>query len=293
MTCHRYQNLRFERRSAELIELINDIVGEYERDGLILTVRQLYYQLVARDVIPNTEKSYKSITSLVNKAKLAGYVDWEMFEDRTRHFRSPTTWDNVKDFMSQTREWYAEDLWDNQDCRIYCIVEKDALFGVLQGVCSRNQVPLLPARGYPSSTVIRAFCVDVLMSHPDQTAHILHLGDHDPSGIDMSRDLIDRIGLFTEGEVQVEFHRLALNYEQIEELKPPPNPAKTTDPRNKDYKRKFGVSSWELDAVEPRALEKLVQENITELRDGRVWNARFEEMQANKERLNEITEKYL
>ncbi len=293
MSCHQYKNLRFERKSAALINMINDIVGEYERDGLILTVRQLYYQLVARDVIPNTEKSYKSITDLVNRAKLAGLVDWEMFEDRTRHFRTPTTWENVKNFMEETRRWYQEDLWDNQDCRIYCIVEKDALFGVLQKVCNNNQVPLLPARGYPSSTVIRAFCVDVLMSHPDQTAHILHLGDHDPSGIDMTRDLIDRIALFTEGEVNIQLHRLALNYDQIQELNPPPNPAKMTDPRSHVYVGKFGRQSWELDAVEPRALESMVQKKISALRDNDVWDDRFDEMQANQERLNEITEKYL
>jgi hypothetical protein len=216
-----------------------------------------------------------------------------MFEDRTRHFRSATTWENVKDFMSQTREWYREDLWDNQDCRVYCIVEKDALFGVLEKVCQRNQLPLLPARGYPSSTVVRNFCVDVLMQQQDQEAHILHLGDHDPSGIDMTRDLIERIEMFTENQVSVTVHRLALNYDQIQELKPPPNPAKTTDPRNKDYKAKFGVKSWELDAIEPRALEKLVQDKVKELRNGPAWNARLERMESNHDKLIKLTEKYL
>lgn len=293
MACQQYQNYRFMRNSVELINTANAIVDEYERDGLILTVRQLYYQLVARDIIPNNEKSYKMVTSLVNKAKLAGLMDWDMFEDRTRHFRTATTWDDVKDFMNDSRKWYQEDLWDNQDVRIYCVVEKDALFGVLQNVCGRNQVPLLPARGYPSSTVIRAFCVNTLMQHEDQSAVFLHLGDHDPSGIDMTRDLVDRIGMFTEGQVDVRLHRLALNYDQIEELQPPPNPAKMTDPRAQGYKRQFGSQSWELDAVEPRALEQLVADAIQQTRDNDKWRTRVARMTRNIDNLNEIVEKYL
>ncbi len=109
----------------------------------------------------------------------------------------------------------------------------------------------------------------------------------------MTRDLMERIALFTEGQVDVQIHRLALNYDQIQVLNPPPNPAKMTDPRGADYRSKFGRQSWELDAVEPRALEGLVQEKVSELRNGKRWNQRFTEWEGNKERLMEITEKYL
>ena len=67
-----YTDTNFRPASLDLIGKIERIMQEYIADGFVLTVRQLYYQLVARDIIPNTEWSYKNTVSLVNNARLAG-----------------------------------------------------------------------------------------------------------------------------------------------------------------------------------------------------------------------------
>jgi hypothetical protein len=288
-----YTSQRFTSKSEALIDNMNAIVADYIGQGFRLTVRQLYYQLVARDVIPNTERSYKNTTSLVNDARLAGLMDWDAIEDRTRAFVRRQRWNSGSEILRAAANSYHMDMWENQDYRPFVIIEKEALVGVLEPVCASLDVPVLAARGYPSASVLREFAVnDLLPVMGPQTIVIIHLGDHDPSGIDMSRDLRDRIDLFTENEYNYEFVRVALNMEQIEERKPPPNPAKTTDSRFADYQRKFGEESWELDALPPSYLVDLVQSEVDKYRNSEAWAEREATVEAVKSKLERIAKRF-
>lgn len=270
-----YIDRNFQPASLALIETINTICANYQRQGFTLTVRQLYYQLVARNIVPNTERSYKNTTALVNDARLAGLVDWDAIEDRTRSFISRPRWRNGKHFMESVAPQYHADPWEGQNSRVFCIVEKEALVGVLERVCNEFDVPLLAARGYPSVSVLREFAEDeILQWHPDQFVHILHLGDHDPSGIDMTRDLVDRLELLCGGKYHFDLNRIALNMDQIEENDCPPNPAKLTDSRSDGYVDRYGTVSWELDALEPAYLVDLVRREISDRIDSDIWVSR-------------------
>jgi hypothetical protein len=276
-----YVDCAFRRGSLRFIATIDKIVEEYIQMGYRLTVRQLYYQLVARAIIPNTERDYKNTTRIVNDAKLAGLLDWDAIEDRTREFIRRSRWDSAADALRAIEQQFHMDLWANQDSRVFVIVEKEALAGVLERVCHKYDVPLLAARGYPSGTVLREFCEsDVIPAlEAEKEVVVLHLGDHDPSGIDMSRDLEERICLFskcTQGEVT--FNRIALNMAQIKQYNPPPNPAKQTDIRFAKYAQLHGQSSWELDALDPRVLSSLVEQNIALHIDQKTWQKRKDEI---------------
>jgi hypothetical protein len=267
-----YIERRFNAASQSLIETIDGICDDYTAQGFVLTVRQLYYQLVARNIIPNNERSYKNTTSLVNDARLAGLLDWDAIEDRTREFTDRPHWDDGSDFVRNVAPQFFTDMWREQEYRVFVIVEKEALAGVLQKVCRKYDVPLLAARGYPSVSVLREFAQErVIPCLGEQRVRIIHLGDHDPSGIDMTRDLIDRIELLS-GGVPTHLDRVALNMEQIEENNCPPNPAKLTDSRCGGYIKKFGYESWELDALEPKYLVKLVENNITKHINYDIWS---------------------
>lgn len=288
-----YQEHNFKPASLALIQTIDEICEDYAAQGFILTVRQLYYQLVARNIIPNTERSYKNTTSLVNDARLAGYVDWDAIEDRTREFITRSRWRNGKVFLNSVIAQYHSDFWEGQDRRVFVIVEKEALAGVLEGVCSDLDVPLLAARGYPSVSVLREFAEnDILRFSSEQDIKILHLGDHDPSGIDMSRDLIDRLQLLCGDEYSFELERIALNMDQIEENECPPNPAKLTDSRSDEYVKRFGFESWELDALEPSYLVNLVRENIDLHIDQDTWARRSEEIEETRVKLELLAENF-
>jgi len=284
-----YKEINFKGDSLLLIDVTNRIVDEYVGQGYRLTVRQLYYQLVARAVIENTERSYKRITGLVNDARMAGLVDWDAIEDRTREFIRKGRWESGAQILRTCVNSFHMDMWENQQTRVFCIVEKEALAGVLESVCDNLDIPLLAARGYPSSTVLREFVErDIVPLHGQQDIHILHLGDHDPSGIDMTRDLTERIELFAGVASNVTLQRIALTMEQIDEQKPPPNPAKSTDSRFLDYRKKFGSQSWELDALQPRYLAELVRRNAEVFIDFDAWDDRVAQIEEIKVRIADL-----
>lgn len=291
-----YKEFDFRADNLMLISTMDGITEEYMRDGYVLTVRQLYYQLVARDIVPNTERSYKRITSLVNDARLAGMIDWDSIEDRTREFITRPRWDSGKSILNSCSSQFHMDMWFNQEFRVFVIVEKEALAGVLERVCSEYDVPLLAARGYPSGTVLRSFVEeDVIpeIESSDQHIIILHLGDHDPSGIDMTRDLRQRIELFAgEYSNSITLERIALTLDQIEAQSPPPNPAKTTDARFKDYRRKYGNESWELDALTPAYLNNLVKTWIEEYIEKDEWAVVANQINDVKRRISVVANEF-
>ncbi len=281
----------FRKSSVELIEFMNTLIESYQDQGYTLTVRQLYYQLVARDVIPNDLNSYKRTAAIINDAKLAGLIDWDEIEDRTRDFIVRSRWTSVSSILDSCVRSFHMNMWQEQEYQVYVVVEKEALVGVLERTCNTYDVPLLAARGYPSSSVLYDFAQSHIIHKSMHKQHIIiHLGDHDPSGIDMTRDLTERLNLLCGGPVNLAVERIALNYDQIEELRPPKNPAKDTDSRFENYRKKFGSSSWELDALSPQFLNDLVESKINEFIDFDEWDLRKGEISSKKRQLQAISD---
>ncbi len=287
----RYIEAKFKPKQLELVQICDAIVNEYAADGYMLTVRQIYYQLVARGHVPNTVQSYGNVQGMLNKARLCGLIDWDAIEDRTRSVNERPHWDSGGHILGIVAEQYHEDIWDTQPHRVFAIVEKEALEGVLERVCKKWSIPLLAARGYPSATTLRELAKGRIM-RSEQEIVILHLGDHDPSGIDMSRDLNERLSMFSRYRVHIDFRRLALNMDQVEEQQPPPNPAKPTDARYESYRAQFGDESWELDALTPQYINELVETEINSLIDKDLWEERVERIEAVRARLTDLSEKF-
>lgn len=288
----KYENWRPSADKIALLAKCDAILQEYINQGFTITVRTLYYQMVARDYIPNTERSYKNLTGLVERGRMAGLLDWDVIEDRGRRPLVRPHWESGKDFLESVAPQYYHDMWAGQKNRVFVVVEKDALAGVLEAQCRRWDVPLLAAKGYPSASAVRDLVRFQMMPHRRQSIVMLHLGDHDPSGIDMSRDLEERLNVFAEGRFMLDFRRLALNMEQIEELQPPPNPAKVTDSRFLEYAKEYGDESWELDALSPRYLNDLVESSIREHLDEDQWADREEEAKNIRAKLLNLAGKF-
>ena len=276
----------FRDTTLVLVYEANEIIAEYAAQGFTLTLRQLYYQFVARDLIPNTQRSYKRLGSAVNDARLAGLIDWAAIEDRTRHIESTPHWESPADIVRTCARQFRIDKWAKQPYRAEVWIEKEALAGVVSGVCEKLDVPYLSCRGYTSQSVMYEAAARLSdYSVAGQTPVILHFGDHDPSGIDMTRDIMDRLEIFG---ARVELHRLALNMDQVETHRPPPNPAKVTDSRFKAYLAKYGGESWELDAMEPRMLVGLISDFIEDLRDDDAWAEAVQEERKARAQLRAV-----
>lgn len=263
-----YVKKGFTIERMALIQQCNLIIGTYQAQGFRLTLRQLYYQLVSRATIENTERSYKRIGDLVNQGRLAGLIDWEAIEDRGRNLQSLSHWQDPADIIRSARHSFRLDKWEKQAYRPEVWVEKAALEGVIAGVCNRLDVPYFSCRGYNSqSEEWEAARRLQRYSANGQIPVIIYLGDHDPSGIDMTRDHRDRLAMFMGG---VTVDRIALNMDQVEQYNPPPNPAKEVDSRYADYLKNYGDESWELDALEPRIIADLIEGAVLRLRDERL-----------------------
>jgi hypothetical protein len=288
MSCIEYQKFRFRAETLKLIEQINEIIEEYEEQGYSLTLRQVYYQLVARGLIPNNDRQYKIIGNAVNDGRLAGLIDWYAIEDRTRYIRRNSHWDSPADIISSARAGYYKDHWEDMDAYVEVWVEKDALIGIVQKVCNKLDVPNFSCRGYTSQSEMWRAAQRFNEKEREYTI-LIHLGDHDPSGIDMTRDIEERLAFFN-AHVQVE--RIALNRDQIDLYKPPPNPAKITDTRCQKYIKKYGKTSWELDALPPNILEELIENKINEYIDDSIWREVEYEIHKEKAQLKKLCDNW-
>jgi hypothetical protein len=287
----KYKDFNFRPSTLGIINKANDIIAEYAAQGFDLTLRQLYYQFVSRDLIPNTQKDYKNLGSIVNDARLAGLIDWETIVDRTREVRTLSHFDGPEEIIEACSAQFNLDRWEGQPYRPEVWIEKDALVGVFERVCRELDVPLLSCRGYTSQSEMWGASQRMLRYKRErQKPVVFHFGDHDPSGKDMSRDILDRLEMFTRGEMK--FERLALNMDQVEKYEPPPNPAKITDSRANAYIAEFGGESWELDALEPAVLEALVRDAIEGIVDEKKMARASAEQEGHRAMLSKIAERY-
>lgn len=267
-----YRPPNFKPDTIQVIDQANAICAEYRRQGYDLTLRQLYYQFVARGYIPNNDRSYKRLGSIVSDGRLAGRIDWDYIVDRGRNLYGTNHRNDPRESILLAAYGHRLDKWADQDVRVEVWVEKEALASVISRATSARDVDYLACKGYMSQSEMWAAGQRYLRyGQAGQSVVLLHLGDHDPSGIDMSRDIRDRLFEFTGGDVDLEVRRIALTREQVDRYQPPPNPAKITDSRAGDYIMLHGNESWELDALAPPVLVALINEHI----DGLVDQPRF------------------
>lgn len=335
-----YTPKKFRAEAQDIIRKARTICDDYADQGYDLTLRQIYYQFVARGWIANRQTEYKRLGSILNDARLAGELDWTSMVDRTRNLMSLPHFNDPGDFIHRMVNRFNHDLWKNQPTRVEVWVEKDALVGILASVCPNEDVAYFSCRGYTSQTEIwgAAQRVGKYMA-AGQDVVILHLGDHDPSGMDMTRDIEDRMRLFlhkdetqahiawAKNEIEegrfryyeenaseewkaewrddyrkliaprewagFEVRRIALNWDQIEQYNPPPNPAKQTDARWQQYVAETGLTeSWELDALEPNVLATLIRDEIESERDGVLWAEAVEAEEAHQALLKQVAERW-
>lgn len=257
------KKLHLNKANKAMLEIINSIVESYASQGYTLTLRQLYYQLVSRDIVPNKVTEYAKLSRILKKGRMAGVVDWSSIEDRTRQPYLPYSANSIPEALKDLASYFRVNRQEGQSNYVELLVEKDALSGVLRRVTSHYHIRLLVNRGYTScSAMYKSFQRLSDSALEGQTLVLLYIGDHDPSGLDMVRDTGDRLEEFGQGNFKIKIEHIALTTQQIKKFNPPPNPAKIEDPRAKWYIQNFGKTSWEVDAIDPTNLVDIVTKKI-------------------------------
>jgi hypothetical protein len=286
-----YRQKKFSADRRDKISKANVIIDEYRAKGYELTLRQLYYQFVSRAFIENNVREYKNLGEAINDGRLCGLIDWNSIVDLTRNLEALPHWDSPADIIADSASQYRIDKWADQIHRIEVWIEKDAVSNIVGPACQKLQVPLFSCRGYTSQSEMWK-AAQRLARHKrlGQIPYIIHLGDHDPSGKDMTRDIIDQLAEFSRGEIEV--NRVALNMEQIEQYSPPPNPAKLTDSRATAYIAEFGDESWELDALTPEVMAELITDTVEDLVSSTAWDDAQEKEDEQKLQLEKVSENW-
>lgn len=305
-----YKKKNFRQDALDMIAKADHVLREYAAAGYDMNLRQLYYQFVSRDWIANKDSEYKRLGKIVADARMAGLLDWSHMDDLTRRLRSFGGFDSPEQFMEDAFKGFSRDLWEGQDEYVEVWVEKDALVSIIGGAAGKFRCPFFSCRGYSSQSAMwRAANRLNKVIENGRKVTILHLGDHDPSGIDMTRDITDRLSHFIQGNMQVyeglspanayattmdnfAVDRIALTMDQIDQYGPPPNPAKITDSRSREYIYEYGHESWELDALTPAVLEDLVADGIRGHLDIDLFNKQIERENEESEALESIGDRW-
>lgn len=257
--------------TARILGFSNTIIGEFQADGFDVTLRQLYYKLIARDLFPeewrdeegskNNPKSYSKFKAIIKNGRLGGFVDWDGIVDRTRKLEKNSHWESPAEIINSCATQFKLDSRRDQHLYIEVWVEKEAMGGVLGSVCPGLDVPYFACKGYDSLSMIWRAAMRFKREEERRMVLLFYLGDHDPSGIDMARDIQDRLDMFGCRNTMVE--RIALTMGQVKQYGPPPCPAKVKDSRYEGYRKLYGDEAWELDALDPRTIVDLIEQKVS------------------------------
>jgi hypothetical protein len=287
-----------KQASIDLLADIKAVIDQYP--NIKMTVRQVYYRLVAQQKLPNSTSSYNRVKRVLTEARLEGTVSFDSIEDRTRSIISPDG-EQEESVGRYTRSWEAHirnldehyDLprWWGQPSKVVVLVEKQALQGLFMDVCEERAVDLLVCRGYPSLTVLYKLAKSLRRCEED--VQLLYFGDYDPSGLDIDRNVEERLS--EDFGATFTFERIAISLDQIEEYDIPPAPAKLTDSRTRGMEEKYGEAMQvELDAIDPPDLQTIIGDAIDAHFDEDIYdNDRADELENRRGRVKEWLDKLI
>jgi len=274
-----------QKQSLELLTQVQEIIDSYD---FALTLRQIYYQLVARQIIPNEQRYYKKLSRLCVAGRDEGILPEEGFADRLRAVDKLGSWSDLNEFMQAVKRSYRKDKWQNQDNYLEIWTEKDALRSVLTEITYKYDVALMVARGQLSRTEVYR-TAERYKNKIDKKCYLYYCGDFDPSGLSIYNSIKKRIMDFG---VFINFERIALTQKQIEEYQLPSDPAKQSDPNYNKFISIYGSDMVvELDSLPPDVLRKIIEDCILQNIDEGYLMQMLKKEKGEKIKLNKFIEK--
>jgi hypothetical protein len=245
------------------MDAIRQAILDVITDDPPMTVRQVFYQLVARGVVERTEAQYqRTVIRLMTEMRKCRQLPYELVIDESRRVRITQTFDNVRDAIEHTAECYRRSALAQAGAYVEVWSEKDALAGAIWDVTSEYDVPLMVSRGMPSLTLVHRSALEVQRAaEHGKRSFVYQFGDHDPSGVLIPKSLEENLGEMCE-QLRCPppiVTRVALTEAQIKRYRLPTRPTKRD---GNTHAANFRGDSVELDALPPRVLRDMVREVI-------------------------------
>ncbi len=264
--------MALQKRTLDLIEQAHGVLQEYNP----MTLRQVYYQLVARHMINNKRNEYQRLSNALVKARQQGIIPWSWLEDRVRQPQAVSTWQDLPDFIETVKSAYRKSIWEKQPQYLEVWLEKDALSGVFAKITEHYGITLVVGRGYNSWSAYREAALRFNKLH--KPVSILYFGDFDPSGEDIVRALQESLNFFG---ISPEIEKVALTMQDVTDYDLPPDFTKKTDSRSAAFIKKYGDLAVELDALPLPMLRDRIKNNIESNLDmsalQEIWDVEYSE----------------
>lgn len=274
---------KLHKKTKIFYDQILDILKEYE-NKYRLTVRQVYYQIVSRDILPNTKRTYNSVQRALLNMRMYGWIDWDFILDTARRSLFPDIFEDKADALKAIAYSYQKDRHVAQKYHLEVFVEKEALVSILKPICLRWQVRLNVVKGFSSVSMLHE--IATRLRKIPKPIKLLYLGDHDPSGKNIPISICEFLNRHR--LKNYELIEVALTKEQIEEYHLPSQPAKKSDARYKKYSAKYGEESWELDALPPNVLSDILESSILKFVDVDKYNKIIDEERREAEEIRNL-----
>ena len=290
------REFKWTDRQIEKLNHVKSILNEWI-DYLPLTLRQVYYQLVSKEIIKNVVSEYTMLSNMLKWARIDGYIPWEAIEDRVRAVHFGRGWNDKKSFVENEvanfLDGYRRHLMNGQDKFIEVWIEKDALSSIFSRLTNQYCISTVVCRGFSSVTFLNDFKERIEENRErGQNPVMLYFGDFDASGLEMlpamQETLLNEMGINS-----IEFKRIALTKQDITDYNLPndPNAVKKTDTRYKKFIDKHGTYAVELDALPPNILEQKIKTAIESEIDIDLFNSQIEIENQEVESLTSIKSK--
>lgn len=262
-----------------LLDAVGVVLAAF-RAQLPLTIRQIFYRLVATTGFPKSEKAYRRLAEILNRARRGGLIPWNAIRDDGFHRPGNLGWDGPDDVLSSigdTLGRFTLDRQTGQDRRVVVWCEAGGMVPQLANVCRVFSVPVYSSGGFDSVTVKHDLASEFAAMG---NVLVFHIGDHDPSGVHVFGSLDADIRAFLDAMGgRAEFVRLAVTPDQIDEHDLPTSPPKTTD------RRTFEGDTVQAEALPPDVLADVVRDAIDGALDAEIFQAAVEMESAARKRL--------
>lgn len=287
----------FRSKNSRLAERATEILTAEKP----MTLRQLYYRCLSAGLLTNAQKEYKRLGAVMTRLREDGHVPLTWIVDHVRATLKPSSWSGLADFGETVRGCYRKDFWESLDHHVEVFVEKDAIAGTIQPITSEYDVALRVCRGYSSLSFVGE--ISRLWKAIKKPIFAYYLGDFDPSGFDLERDLKEKLEKFSyrscidafadHDEIDgasFRWERLAVQHEDFAAHDLIALPVKRRDMRAAGFLRNHGEQCAEVDALPPGELRSRIKGAILSHVEKERWNRLQAVEEAEKDSLAEIME---
>jgi len=218
---------RIRRTNSAIVEIKNTM-KKVCADERPMTCRQLYYQLVARQLIDKTQQQYQTVCRYLVQMRRDGEIPYDWIADNTRWVRRPRTWNSLESALRQTTDTYRRMLWNDQRVYVEVWCESDSIAGVIAEITREWDVGLYALRGFGNGTFL--YSVAESIAEESRPCFIYYFGDYDPSGVHIDRDAERKRRMFAP-DTEITVRRVAVTKQQILDWELPGIPQLKRNPR--------------------------------------------------------------